>query len=85
MFSQFSVATAAEIITTYRASLLRICVIIFFRIFLEVIIFQNVSFYIFVYFWVESMYVCHYFYFIVLGSCIPKSINYLEVCVCDCV
>ena len=24
------------------------------------------------------MYGCHYFYFIVLGSCIPKSINYLR-------
>ena len=31
------------------------------------------------------MYVCHYFYFIVLGSCIPKPINYLGVRVCDCV
>ena len=45
-------------------------------------------FFLFVYVFSEQKYVCMfaiYFYFIVLGSGIPKSINYLGVHVCDCI
>ena len=80
-FSQFLVAKTAEIIMAYRALLLRICVITFFGFFLGIITFQNflILFHCLVIFGLNvCMYGCHYFYFIVLGSCIPKSINYLR-------
>ena len=83
MFPQFLVLETAEIIIANHASSLRICVIIFFGIFHEVITFRNFLSFFFGCIFLGQICVClPLFLFIVLGSCIPKSINYLGgVCV----